>query len=428
MKNKQGGLGMNENNFSLQRALDGSYLNIALTEPVQLDNIAIKVIDEDCPNFLFPFKLFNINDGVTLKYKLTNDIALSYASMSFTKSAFVDFYQGLLRPFLQGADWFLDYHYICLNEAYVYINKNMSIAEYVYIPEASYRNSDEDIVKFFQGVLNKVEITDDNNLLLHLYQYFNRNNVVLTELDEMLKHERINYAEPIEKPEPVVIQPIDTKEAPIQQPVVAEPPKQEKSSDDELMDMLFGGNSKKKKEKPKKVEKNKKVKKFGLFGKKQETDTVKQEQLTENIEVNENPNKEIGNNYYRYAESIEDENTEMSEDNCDGVACLDLVESVTAGAIQRISLDFQDEYITIGRDSHDTIHASIRFNATFKQISRMHARIERNGDKYYLIDLGSANKTMLNNQILIPNNPYILKNGDRITFATNLPVIYRVIL
>jgi hypothetical protein len=112
----------------------------------------------------------------------------------------------------------------------------------------------------------------------------------------------------------------------------------------------------------------------------------------------------------------------------DNPACLELLDSSRPGAIQRISLEFQGNYITIGRKSADTVQASVCFSSEFKQISRMHARIDREGNNYRLIDLGSANRTMVNNDVLIPNNPYILKNGDKITFAVNSPVIYRVVM
>ena len=63
---------MIENRFKLQSALDGNYLQIALPGLIQLDDIAVKVMKEDCPNFLIPFQMVTMNDELTLKYKLTN--------------------------------------------------------------------------------------------------------------------------------------------------------------------------------------------------------------------------------------------------------------------------------------------------------------------------------------------------------------------
>lgn len=46
--------------------------------------------------------------------------------------------------------------------------------------------------------------------------------------------------------------------------------------------------------------------------------------------------------------------------------------------------------------------------------SRRHALIDRQGDKYLLIDQGSVNGTTVNNVPLTPHRPYLLHHGDRI--------------
>ena len=62
----------------------------------------------------------------------------------------------------------------------------------------------------------------------------------------------------------------------------------------------------------------------------------------------------------------------------------------------------------------------------FSRIGRKHARIEKNGNGYCIIDLGSANHTLINNQVLIPNQPYPLPDGGEVTFTTSKPVKYRI--
>lgn len=47
-----------------------------------------------------------------------------------------------------------------------------------------------------------------------------------------------------------------------------------------------------------------------------------------------------------------------------------------------------------------------------KAISRRHARIEQEGDRFYLADLGSANGTKLNNRRLPPHEKQPLWDGD----------------
>jgi hypothetical protein len=210
---------------------------------------------------------------------------------------------------------------------------------------------------------------------------------------------------------------------------------------------LFGASSKKKKEKPKKEKApkekaaNEKPKSSfglgGLFGKKQNKNT---DVVTPTMPVQpqyqpvqqpqsyapENQNTETDNNYYGFDDMGDSDETKYDGD-MGTMAHLELLESSTVGAIQRISLDFQGN-LTIGRMSNNGVQANILFNGSFKQISRMHAMIERKGNSYFIVDLGSANKTMLNNSVLIPNTPQPLNNGDRISFAVNTPVIYTVVL
>ncbi len=60
------------------------------------------------------------------------------------------------------------------------------------------------------------------------------------------------------------------------------------------------------------------------------------------------------------------------------------------------------------------------------QISRMHLRIERRGDNYYAIDLGSGNHTLIDGQMMVPNTQYQLNSGAVLSIAANIPVRYRV--
>ena len=47
-------------------------------------------------------------------------------------------------------------------------------------------------------------------------------------------------------------------------------------------------------------------------------------------------------------------------------------------------------------------------------VSKTHARISANGNQITIVDLGSTNKTIINNQTLQPMTPYNLKNNDQI--------------
>lgn len=53
-----------------------------------------------------------------------------------------------------------------------------------------------------------------------------------------------------------------------------------------------------------------------------------------------------------------------------------------------------------------------------KSIGRVHARISKNDDKYYVIDMDSKNGTFLNGQQLASNKPYHINENDKLTFAS----------
>ncbi len=443
---------MIENRFKLQSALDGNYLQIALPGLIQLDDIAVKVMKEDCPNFLIPFQMVTMNDELTLKYKLTNSVALAYSNMTMTKEDFINFYIGMLEPFLQASDWFMDYHYICINNNYVYLGRDMIHVNYLYIPEKDFRNTDEAIIDFFKDILNHVTITDDNNILLLLYQYFSKGAVTLTELYQILKENR-NMIRP--QSETVKQQNIEQLNEVINQgQAQVETSKQEKplfsrkkessleekqevkitdavenSSEDDVMKALFGDKPKKKEKSVKKKEKKEENHLFSkaLFGKKKESqiqETVPEEIKQNQISVERTPS--VSMEVYDNPQATDV--TVIADDCVENAAYLDLIESANQGAIQRISLDFPGEYITLGRQSGDLVQPTIAFDKSMKQISRMHLRIEKKQNQYYAIDLGSANHSFLNGQKMIPNMPYELKSGMELMLAFNAPIRYRVII
>src|SRR5262245_296150 len=57
-------------------------------------------------------------------------------------------------------------------------------------------------------------------------------------------------------------------------------------------------------------------------------------------------------------------------------------------------------------------------------VSREHAKIRRDGDKFYIIDLDSRNKTKLNEQVIAPNKDHPLQQGDRINICDVEMVFY----
>ena len=483
--------------FNLQSSLEANYLNIPLESSAELDNIAIKVLEDECPDFLIPFSLIYRNENGVLKYKLVNAVALEYSNLTLSKKKFVEMYLNLLTPFLEGKDWFLDYHSICFDKSYVYLDRELTKASFIYIPEKSYHNTDDEIFNFFKEVLNNVTVTGDNSFLVKLYQYFNRGDVTLADLYLLVKEENRKSENIVSigngkqqreaecRTTPVISIPEDNRQQEMEESVprrevaVSTLEQEEKkkkkrlfgsgdkkkkkpedndilsgeiplesdpyNSDDEVLKALFGDNKKKKKEKKEKPLKRIEEKVFAsekgkeFLGRKKKEPESERKNISE-IQQGQSTVSSLSQSVPPLPQSfnqsgtsagympiMRNEETEIYDDNMQ-MSCgyLELIGEMAHGAPARIELGFEKNFITLGRISADSAKPDVAFGSELKRIGRMHARIEKNGENFYIIDLGSANHTSLNGQKLIPNHPYVLKNGDEVAFAIGRPVRYRV--
>lgn len=446
---------MNEENFSLQSTLEANFLNIELPENPQIDKIVDKVLKEDKPDFLIAYRDININGRITLKYKLINTVALAYSDRNLTKNQFIKLYMSLLNPFIKGKDWFLDYHNFCIDEKYIFLDKQTMKASYIYVPEMSYRNKDEDIIYFLKKIFNEITIMNEPEFQVRMYQYFMSDHVNFTDLYQILQKElKVEVYMPAEQrstePPKKSSEEPKIKEKQIQQEVPAKKEvkqeekmaenlafdifdtgKKKTTSADSALNALFGGKGKKE-EKAEHSEKKKNAA-FSLFGKKKiKTGEAEKESINNLNKINtaESIQNDLFISGQTYTEDDYSDATETADEYADqsGIAHLQLVHSEIPGAIERINLNFSGSYIIIGRISSDVVKPDVAFSREFTRIGRKHARIERTKEGYCIIDLGSANHTLLNDKTLIPNQPYPLMNDAIVTFTTSKPVKYRVVI
>ena len=506
---------MNSEKFMLQSSLEANYLNIQPDNPVKLDEIAIKVIKNDCPDFIIPFRITDINEQVIIKYKLLNATALEYAEIFVSKQEFIKMYLKLLAPFINGRDWFLNYHNLCVDTRYVFLDRHFNNAYFIYVPEESFTSSDEEITAFFNKVLTRAEIKDDDGFQVKLFRYFAGGQVTLDGLYRMFKEEESRGGRAVQPNEmnntggthqPGAVGEYAKNQAqnaalskektaqsslfanPFAKPATPAPPQPQQiqaanqiphqnktpqkdnilSDNDLAIDALFDSGKKSSKKKAASVQSDKpqEKEKHGLFGSKKNKEPKKgapvpgagnafgqnglgqndfvqnaagvqssmpqngmqQNVMMQNIQGQNNGMQFQISNVQSSMPQADDE-TEIAFDGMgqQGISpYLELTESDEPGAVRRIELNFQTTYITIGRISSDEVRPDVAFPANFKRIGRRHARIEKRDGNYYVIDLGSANHTLLNNQILIPNQPYLLQNGMELAFTANHPVRYIV--
>ncbi len=87
-----------------------------------------------------------------------------------------------------------------------------------------------------------------------------------------------------------------------------------------------------------------------------------------------------------------------------------------SGPTPGASYPLEAEMITIGRDASNTIQVNDA------EMSRRHARLQFQGGKYIIEDLGSTNGTNVNGQRL--SAPYILRPGDVVSFGEQIVLAF----
>jgi pSer/pThr/pTyr-binding forkhead associated (FHA) protein len=75
----------------------------------------------------------------------------------------------------------------------------------------------------------------------------------------------------------------------------------------------------------------------------------------------------------------------------------------------------EDDILTIGRS------LLCQLRVLHPIVSRLHAKVERNGTQYLLSDIGSANGTFLNGRRLW--KPHLLLDGDLIGLGSAAPIL-----
>lgn len=145
-----------------------SYTRMILSGEEKVDNIALRVIKQDCPDFLLPVRTMEIDGEQEIRYELSEGIRLSYSSLKLSKKEFSSMLKNMLNPFKVCNDWFLDYHNILLDYSYIFLGKRDYAIKYLYIPVSEYAHTDEEIIDFFSSFILKADILDDSHYAVSL--------------------------------------------------------------------------------------------------------------------------------------------------------------------------------------------------------------------------------------------------------------------
>lgn len=398
------------------------YEKVKVSEGAALDEIAVKVIKNDCPEFLLPIRMVDIDGDTELRYEVAGGVVLNLQNHSMSRKETVELLLNMLEAFEECPDYFLDIHKLYLDESHIYLGKDCKNVKYVYIPTDTYENDDTKIVSFFNRLIAELQITDDKNYQLELIRILVMDSSIHS-LYEKLKidstggfNEKRNPPIIENKPAAMENRPVPNDIKPVNpvQPVTADTPK-----DDSLVNALFGDESPKKSKKPGGL--------FNLFGSKKHTNADTPEPKAAKSAVDSpaiTPVKKYTAPVIPAMDVTIIDGTDVEEE---GELYLELVDSNGMNCPRRINISFNNNQFVIGRlDAAGNRNADFCFERSFSSISRRHCCIETDGNNLFLIDLASTNHTYLNQNPLIPNNRYPISRGDLIRFTNKTPISYRV--
>ena len=153
-----------------------NYTRLSVAENETVDEIALKVMKQDCPDFLLPIRTLEIDGEMEIRYEQQEGVRLCYSSLKMSKKEFTALLENMLMPFKVCDDWFLDYHNILLDANYILLGRNDHSVKYIYVPVAEYARNDGEIVDFFSNLVLKADIQDDSRFCIELLRVLKGDN------------------------------------------------------------------------------------------------------------------------------------------------------------------------------------------------------------------------------------------------------------
>lgn len=462
-----------------------NYTRLSVAENETVDEIALKVMKQDCPDFLLPIRTLEIDGEMEIRYEQQEGVRLCYSSMKMSKKDFTVLLENMLMPFKVCDDWFLDYHNILLDADYILLGRKDRSVKYIYVPVAEYARKDAEIISFFSDLILKADIQDDSRFSIDLLRVLKGDNSNLMTLLEFISR---NSAAPIREqetprqesmPEKAFTAVKDTLSS--LQKAVQEMPKEtlkeaspaekahgegaarpgrstgefgKKDVQGQLVGSLFDDEDdepekKKPKGKPAKPEKEE----MSKGGKEKEKAKPtkngvlwdifkgkpkgKAEHAVEAAPVDDYdwepvPERSVhqkGSPVSPVAD-MEDVTEICAEEQGadDGVLRMRLVDGAGYDCPKMLEIDLSQGFATVGRrDKNNQAHSDYNFDSSLSFISRRHFRVEREGDHWVIIDLGSGNGTFVNGEALLPNMRHALVSGDTVMISAKRRLAYQVL-
>lgn len=440
---------MNTRKFETISNINDYYLQINAPDDGNCDLIAERVVMNSCPDFLVPVNRLDINGVKIYRYNVGTNIVYKYFNHSFIAADFILLLKNMIRPLMICKDWFIDNGRFYLDPDYVFIDKKTMSVKYVYTFDKTFSCTDDDVKVFITDIVNEVNIIGNNSIQLDLYKYVLGRNFsldgiwqLITDLekrnpsDNSFSAENSNSEQMHAFEEPSHVKPVQVtvpapSAIPEEEEIHVDSYSNDGNLDEDIAEMMQNISSDSSKKQQKK-------KSGGLFDKLFSKKENKQKTEPQEIRVEQEQLETVSSmpQSQRIEEYFSDYNDETvfsafdysEQNNGSASVMLELVSTKLNSMPRRIILDLSKGYITLGRKSADgRSRSDVELPLEAKKISRCHLRIEKNGDSYFAIDLGSANGTALNGEKMMPNRGVKLESDAVIAFANDF-ALYRFVI
>ncbi|MCX4307107.1 MAG: DUF6382 domain-containing protein [Acetatifactor sp.] len=424
-----------------------SYTKLDVAESDTLDRIALRVIKQDCPDFLLPVRIMEIDGRKEVRYELSDGVRLSYGCAELTRKEFSHLLEKMLLPFKMCGDWFLDYHNILLDADYILVGRKEDTVRYLYIPVAEYAQTEAQVKGFFEEFILRTSISDDSQYTVKLLRTLKGEDANLMTLLDMLIREKQQIQEAREGREKVA------ERKPVQEDAPDEGAGRTHSGEElgvqgisgNLIGKLFGEDEEADKgrktgagENGKKAVREKQER-GGLLdrllgkGRREGDPENRRSKVSGREEQEQRKTSEISRVAREQAEVIMEEAEDVTQIeetasvSSEGMLRLRLIESSGYRCPPLMEIDLRRGSVTVGRRGKDgQAKADYCFEAALSFISRRHLRLEREADEWVIVDLGSENGTFVNDEALAANIRYPLRRGDIIMLSRQHRIRYQV--
>lgn len=408
-----------------KRELDHNYLVLEEEQGEQREGYEIYMLEENQIPGLLSCTLQRINQRQRFFYEVTSrqslDLLLERKRLDYTD--LIHILEGIRRALSGAREYLLDVNHLLLRSEYIYVNLDLDLPEFCYFPyyERAVREQFFELAEYLLGKLDRQDRLGVE-LGYEIYKMASEENCSIEEIlklrekysgdkEKAAKQIRLTWEEPERAARYRVAEPVNVYGEAVEQG--AQEPR------GKLMEERRKPFEKRRK--PFEIRKNsmatphdsEEMRKKSTGTQKRSSEMPKRK-LWEKKKVQQTEEEQL---YLEERPILSGQTTVQSWEMPRGETCL-LSEGKRQGLVlysldpSLESLPVSGDYFLVGK-KQDAVDGFIDHPG----VSRIHARIEKREQSYYVTDLNSTNGTYLNRKLLGVNETVLLHVGDVLRFA-----------